>query len=62
MALPTSSSSTPPSRRLVPRFKYNSLCLAASLLAIHFLYMAKVHYELDSRLKDVVAATHLPPS
>jgi hypothetical protein len=24
--------------------------------------MAKVHYELDSNLKDVVAATHLPPS
>jgi len=24
--------------------------------------MAKVHYEFDSRLKDVVAATHLPPS
>jgi len=24
--------------------------------------MCKVHYELDSNLKDVVAATHLPPS
>eukprot|EP00984_Skeletonema_dohrnii_P003947 scaffold1354_cov152-Skeletonema_dohrnii-CCMP3373.AAC.1 len=65
MALSTSSSSTTRSLswRLVPRFKYNSLCLVASLLATNFIYMAKVHYnyKFDIHLQDL-ANTNLPPS